>query len=93
MDQHIPASALGADRPEAETTLVEKAYGVLRRAIVRVELLPGDKLKIDVLQKQLATAVSQVNTVITTALPALYKQLSDSGISIPNAGEPIKPVP
>ena len=31
MDQH----SLNADRPEAETTLVEKAYGVLRRAIVR----------------------------------------------------------
>ena len=47
--------------------------------------------QVEVVQKQLATAVGQVNNVITTALPALYKQLNDSGIVV-SAGEPIKPV-
>lgn len=36
----------------AEPTLAEKAYLLLRQAIVRAELLPGDKLKIDVLQRE-----------------------------------------
>jgi GntR family carbon starvation induced transcriptional regulator len=61
MDQPAPSAA---DRPEAETTLVEKAYGVLRRAIVRGELLPGDKLKIDVLQKQHAISSSPLREAL-----------------------------
>jgi len=42
--------------------------------------------QVEVVQKQLATAVGQVNNVITTALPALYKQLNENGIVL-SAGE------
>ncbi|WP_300299911.1 GntR family transcriptional regulator [Ferrovibrio sp.] len=51
-------------RPDAETTLVEKAYAVLRRAILRGETLPGEKLKIDVLQKEHAISSSPLREAL-----------------------------
>lgn len=53
-----------ADRPDSEPTLVEKAYSVLRKSIVRGELLPGDKLKVDVLQKQYAVSSSPLREAL-----------------------------
>ena len=47
--------------------------------------------QVEAIQKQLATVVGQVNTVISTALPALYKQLNENSI-FPGVGEPIKVV-
>lgn len=51
-------------RLEAEPTLVEKAYTLLRRAIVRGTVLPGDKLKIDVLQRELALSSSPLREAL-----------------------------
>lgn len=51
-------------RPDAETTLVEKAYAVLRQAILRGEALPGEKLKIDVLQKEHAISSSPLREAL-----------------------------
>jgi hypothetical protein len=42
-------------------------------------------------RKQLADAIAQVNAVITTTLPNLYKQLNENSI-YPSVGEPIKVV-
>jgi photosystem II stability/assembly factor-like uncharacterized protein len=43
---------------------------------------------VDTLQKQLSEAVGQVNTVITSTLPGVYKQMTESNI-FPGVGEPI----
>jgi hypothetical protein len=43
---------------------------------------------VETLQKQLSDLVSQVNTVITSTLPGVYKQMTESNI-FPGVGEPI----
>jgi hypothetical protein len=63
----------------------------LKTEVIGSQSLPTrvQSTEVDALQKQLATVVGQVNTLITTGLPGLYKQLNDSSI-YPNVGEPIK---
>jgi DNA-binding GntR family transcriptional regulator len=51
-------------RPEAEATLVEKAHALLRQAILRGEALPGDRLKIDLLQKEHAISSSPLREAL-----------------------------
>lgn len=57
-----------ASRPEttlpAEATLVEKAYALLRQGIVRGTLLPGEKLKIDLLQKEYGISSSPLREAL-----------------------------
>jgi photosystem II stability/assembly factor-like uncharacterized protein len=48
--------------------------------------------QVDALQKQLGTLVGQLNSIITTALPNLHKQLNENNI-FPSVGDPIKLVP
>lgn len=60
MDLPITAT----EPPEVEQTLVWKAYSVLRQAIVRGELLPGDKLKIEALQRQYAISSSPLREAL-----------------------------
>jgi GntR family carbon starvation induced transcriptional regulator len=59
-----PASA-AVPRSEAEPTLAEKAYLLLRQAIVRGALLPGDKLKIDALQREYAVSSSPLREALS----------------------------
>ena len=51
-------------RPDAEPTLAEKAYLLLRQAIVRGEALPGDRLKIDLLQQEHAISSSPLREAL-----------------------------
>lgn len=48
----------------ADATLVEKAHALLRHAIVRAELKPGDRLKIDLLQKQYGISSSPLREAL-----------------------------
>ncbi len=63
----------------------------LKTEVIGSQSLPTrvQTTQVEVLQKQLASLVGQVNTLITTGLPSVYKQLNDNSI-YPNAGEPIK---
>lgn len=51
-------------RPDSDLTLSEKAYLQLRQAIVRGEVLPGDKLKMDVLQREYALSSSPLREAL-----------------------------
>lgn len=53
-----------APRIDPDATLAEKAYVLLRTAIVRGEVLPGEKLKIDVLQREHAVSSSPLREAL-----------------------------
>lgn len=64
MNQPVtPADRSDAAFP-ADATLVEKAYALLRQAIVRGALLPGEKLKIDLLQKEYGISSSPLREAL-----------------------------
>jgi photosystem II stability/assembly factor-like uncharacterized protein len=62
----------------------------LKTEVIGSQSLPTrvQTTQVDTLQKRLTEVVGQVNTVITTTLPGLYKQLNEANI-YPGIGEPI----
>ena len=73
---------------------VRNRINSLKQDVIGSQSLPTrlQLTQVEALQKQLAALVAQVNAAITTGLPGLYRQLSESGI-FPSAGEAIRPVP
>jgi hypothetical protein len=63
----------------------------LKTEVIGSQSLPTrvQTTQVDALQKQLGSLVGQVNTVITTALPSLHRQLNENSI-FPSVGDPIK---
>ena len=62
----------------------------LKQEVIGSQSLPTrvQSTLVETLQKQLSELVGQLNTVITSALPGVYKQMTESNI-FPGVGEPI----
>ena len=79
----------GGEGPGGVQPLRNRING-LKSEVIGSQSLPTrvQSTLVETLQKQLSEAVGQVNTVITSTLPAVYKQMSDSGIFL-GVPEPI----
>jgi hypothetical protein len=73
---------------------VRNRINSLKQEVIGSQSLPTrvQMTQVDALQKQLAALVGQVNSVITSTLPSLHKQLHENSI-FPSVGEPIKMLP
>lgn len=63
----------------------------LKTEVIGSQSLPTQvqSLQVEAFRKQLTDLIGQLNTVITSTLPSLYKQLNENSI-YPSVGEPIK---
>lgn len=79
----------GGEGPGAPQPLRNR-INALKQEVIGSQSLPTrvQATLLETLQKQLSEAVGQVNTVITSTLPGLYKQMNDSSI-YPGVGEAI----
>jgi hypothetical protein len=97
--KEIRTNLLGEGPPRPPTPGFGRAetlrgrINTLKDAISRSQTLPTavQAEQMDTCLKELSTLVNQINTLITSTVPNVYKQLYDNNIR-PSLGDPIKPL-
>lgn len=56
--------AQGQDKPDRSPSLAERAYRIIRQQILRAEIPPGEKLKIEVLEREHALSSSPLREAL-----------------------------